>query len=238
MSLVIRDLDGMAEFRAAEALQRAVWGEDDAADPADLMMVIQHEGGLVAGAFEDGRMLGYVFGFPTATVGLQHSHRLAVLAEARGRGLGARLKWYQADWCFARGVTHVRWTFDPLRLANAALNVERLGAEVATYLPDYYGAMAGINAGTPSDRLLADWRLGGPGVARARTGLPPLDETARAAALRIRIPADFGTLLVADPARAAVERATVGAALRAAIADGLVIRGFDAARREYLLVAG
>ena len=31
---------------------RAVWGEGDLPDPADLMMVIQAEGGLVGGAFD------------------------------------------------------------------------------------------------------------------------------------------------------------------------------------------
>ncbi len=238
MSVVIRDLHGMAEFRAAEDLQRAVWGADDTADPADLMMVIQHEGGLVAGAFEDGRLVGYVFGFPTATAGLQHSHRLAVLPEMRGRGLGARLKWYQADWCLARGITRVRWTFDPLRLANAALNVERLGAMVSTYLPNYYGVMAGINAGTTSDRLLADWRLDGEPVARCRQGLPPLTDAERAGALRIAIPADFAGLVAADPAAAADARVAIGGRLGAALGGGHVIRGFDVGRREYLLVRG
>ncbi|MHC2303255.1 hypothetical protein [Rhizobium mongolense] len=63
------------EFRAAEALQPAVWGTGDALDPSDLMMVIQAEGGLAAGAFVDGRLVGYVFGFPSATLGVQYSQR-------------------------------------------------------------------------------------------------------------------------------------------------------------------
>ncbi len=111
-----RDLDGMAEFRVAEDLQRAVWGEDELVDPADLMMVDQREGGLVAGAFEAGELLGYVFGFPTREPNLQHSHRLAVHPRGRGGGLGVQLKWHQRDWCLARAITVVRWTFDPLRL--------------------------------------------------------------------------------------------------------------------------
>ena len=61
----IRDLNGMAEFRQAEILQNDVWGKEDTADPADLMMVIQAEGGLCAGAFLEGRLIGYVFGFPS-----------------------------------------------------------------------------------------------------------------------------------------------------------------------------
>ena len=83
-----RDLSGMAEMRLAEDLQRQVWGEGDLPDPADLMFVIQAEGGLVGGAWLDGRLMGYVFGFPTRDSNVQHSHRLAVLPEARGLGLG------------------------------------------------------------------------------------------------------------------------------------------------------
>ena len=56
--VTFRDLSGMAEFREAEALQVEVWGEGDQPDPADLMMVIQAEGGLVGGAFVGGRLMG------------------------------------------------------------------------------------------------------------------------------------------------------------------------------------
>ena len=55
--MIIRDLSGMEEFFKAEQLQREVWGADDTEDPADLMMVIQHEGGLVAGAFDGERLV-------------------------------------------------------------------------------------------------------------------------------------------------------------------------------------
>jgi predicted GNAT superfamily acetyltransferase len=54
----IRELSGMSEFRQAETLQNEVWGKDDTADPADLLMVIQAEGGLCAGAFLEGRLIG------------------------------------------------------------------------------------------------------------------------------------------------------------------------------------
>jgi predicted GNAT superfamily acetyltransferase len=166
----IRELKGIAEFRKAEGLQTEVWGRGDTPDPADLMMVIQEEGGLVAGAFLEDRLVGYVFGFPTRDPGVQHSHRLAVAPDMRGRGLGADLKWFQRDWCLARGITLVRWTFDPLRITNARLNLNRLGGRSRTYLVDYYGEMGGINKGLPSDRLLLDWRLDDPGVAQRADG--------------------------------------------------------------------
>ena len=106
--VTFRELASLDELKLAEDVQRQVWGNDDMPDNADLMLAIQHEGGLVAGAFRDARMLGFLFAFPSATPGVQHSHRLAVLAEARGLRLGVRLKWYQREWCLARGITRVR----------------------------------------------------------------------------------------------------------------------------------
>ncbi|MEH7828376.1 GNAT family N-acetyltransferase [Gemmobacter denitrificans] len=231
--LVFRDLKGMDEFRKAEQLQRDVWGAGDKEDPADLMMVVQHEGGLCAGAFRGDRLLGYVFGFPTVTPGVQHSHRLAVHEDARGLGLGLRLKWYQRDWCRARGIRHVRWTYDPLRLPNASLNIARLGAGASTYLPDYYGAMEGINKGAASDRLLADWHLDSPRVTAAAANRPlPLPQHP---ALEVEIPADFGAILLRDPAEAQRLREANRAALTTAFAAGLKIVGFDPERRVYVL---
>ena len=233
---VIRDLQGMAEFLAAEDLQRDVWGPDDKIDPGDLMMVIQAEGGLAAGAFVADRLIGYVFAFPTVTPGVQHSHRLAVRAEARGLGLGLKLKLYQADWCLQRGIRHVRWTYDPLRLPNAALNIGRLGATAVTYHRDYYGEMGGINAGTASDRLLVDWRLDGDRYARCRAGEAMLTAEEMATARRISLPADFGGLLKTAPDAARVERFRVREEIEAAFAAGFVIVGVDAREPAYLLL--
>ncbi|HEX9858366.1 MAG TPA: GNAT family N-acetyltransferase, partial [Paracoccaceae bacterium] len=129
---------------------------------------------------------------------------------------------------------HVRWTYDPLRAANAGLNIARLGAEARTYYPDYYGDMAGINHGAPSDRLLADWHLASPQVAARAAGqaAPPL----AGPTLRIGIPADFGALLAGDPVAAQAERLRVRGEMQEAFAKGYAVRGFDTARREYLLL--
>lgn len=231
--VTFRDLSGMAEFREAEALQREVWGEGDLPDPADLMMVIQAEGGLAGGAFAEGRLMGYIFGFPTRDAGVQHSHRLAVLPQARGLGLGVRLKFYQRQWCLARGIGHVRWTFDPLRALNATLNIHRLGTTSGTYLEDYYGEMAGINRGLASDRLLVDWDLASPVVAALADGAPQPPRPARPLALPL--PEDLGELARLDPGRAADLRHGLRELLQAAFAESRRIVDFDRKARVYLL---
>lgn len=228
-----RDLSGMAEFRAAEDLQRDVWGAGDLPDPADLMMVVQAEGGLAGGAFVDGRLMGYIFGFPTRDPDVQHSHRLAVREEARGLGLGVRLKHHQRDWCLARNISRVRWTFDPLRALNAALNIHRLGGTADTYLENYYGEMAGINSGLASDRLLVDWDLASPVVAALalRKTHPPRP----ASPLALALPEDLGRLASVDPDHAGDLRRGLRQLLQAAFADGRKIVDFDRTARVYLL---
>lgn len=234
MTLVIfRDLRDMAEFRAAEELQRQVWGEGDQPDPADLMFVIQAEGGLVGGAWLDGRLMGYVFGFPTRDPQVQHSHRLAVHPQARGLGLGIKLKIYQRDWCLQHGITHARWTFDPLRAVNASLNIHSLGAESDTYLPDYYGEMAGINAGLGSDRLLVDWDLASDKVAALATRKPA--PATDGIPLPLALPEDIEFLARTDPSRLEALRKDLRDQIQGAFAQGQRLIGFDRETRRYIL---
>lgn len=229
-----RPLKGIQEFKAAEEMQRTVWGEGDKEDPFDLMMVVQNEGGLVGGAFADGKLLGYVFGFPTREADVQYSHRLAVLPEARGLGLGAGLKRYQRRWCLENGITRIRWTYDPLRPTNAALNIRVLGAEASIYYRDFYGDMTGINQGAPSDRLRVDWVLNDPDVVRRMEGdRRPL--TLQGDARTIPIPAGFEDAMKADPERATALRLESRALFEAAFAEGFVVRDFDPASATYHL---
>lgn len=230
--ITLRELASLDEMKRAEDLQRSVWGAGDLPDNADLLLAIQHEGGLIAGAFQGDLMLGFLFAFPSAQPGIQHSHRLAVLAQARGLRLGARLKWFQRDWCLARGITRVRWTFDPLRAVNAGLNVASLGGVSDTYLTDYYGAMAGINAGLPSDRIMLDWHLDSPGVAARAAGSPPAPPSAP---LRLPIPGDIDLLLRDDPKAALRARLELRQHLTEAFARGQRISGFDRNGPAYLL---
>lgn len=254
----LRGLRGPHDMARAQTLQERVWGAGDPPVSKDLLIALSGAGALVAGAFAPhGELVGFVLGFPTGDPQVQHSHRVAVLGEWRRCGLGARLKWFQREWCLARGVRAVRWTFDPLRAANAHLNVQRLGATAATYLPDHYGEMGGINAGVPSDRLLAEWDLASERVRRRRD--EPRDEDLGGATLvnfvqgdlpvgptlgldaprlAVRVPPDFGALLGARPEAARAWRRHVRLALEHYLGRGYVIRGFARTEQVYLLERG
>ena len=117
---------------------------------------------MAIGAFDGDRLVGSVYGFATLEPHVLHSHYLAVDPDYRRTGLGVALKHEQRQWCLANGRTAMRWTYDPLQLGNAHLNLRSLGAVGVRYHPNFYGAMGGINGGLPSDRVVVEWDLVAP----------------------------------------------------------------------------
>ena len=78
----------------------------------------------------------------------------------RNGGLGRRLKLMQREDALARGIELIEWTFDPLEIKNAYLNLEKLGAIARRYNINQYGITSSpLQGGLPSDRLIAEWWL-------------------------------------------------------------------------------
>ncbi len=235
--LLLRELRGPQEGEQAEDLQLLVWGGSERdIFPRDALRALQHIGGLVAGALDGGRVVGLVVGLPTARADVQHSHLLAVHPDWRGSGLAQRLKEFQRDWCAARGISQIEWTYDPLRALNAHFNIHRLGAAAHEYLDDFYGEMGGINAGVPSDRLVAAWNFSGPPRRRLDPAqLPainapqdgtPLSLPAGEAGVRLYIPADLSGLLSRDLPQALAWRLHTRQSFHAAFAAGFQVTDF------------
>jgi predicted GNAT superfamily acetyltransferase len=85
---------------------------------------------------------------------------LAVRKQHQNAGLGRRIKLFQRDDALARGFDLIEWTFDPLEIKNAYLNIEKLGAIARRYNVDQYGiGSSPLQGGLPSDRLVAEWWL-------------------------------------------------------------------------------
>jgi predicted GNAT superfamily acetyltransferase len=83
---------------------------------------------------------------------------LAVRQQYRNGGLGRRLKLYQREDALARGFELMEWTFDPLEIKNAYLNIEKLGAIARRYNVNQYGITSSpLQGGLPTDRLVAEW---------------------------------------------------------------------------------
>ena len=164
-SLNIHLIETPEEMILIEDLQRNIWPESETdVVPLHMLITAVHNGGLVLGAFEEEKLIGFLFGFP----GLEGtpdgprpkhcSHRMGILPDHRESGAGFALK--RAQWQMVRhqGLDHITWTYDPLLSRNAHLNIAKLGAVCTTYRRAEYGEMRdGINAGLPSDRFQLDW---------------------------------------------------------------------------------
>ena len=255
MQLELREIHGVDEGAAMIALEERIWGVGEGMN-RDLLTAMVHVGALAAGAFTTGGdMVALLLGFPTRDAGVQHSHALGVLEPYRRYGLGAKLKWFQRDWCLERGISTVQWTYDPLRGANAKLNLHKLGSSVGVYHQNYYGSMRGINAGAPSDRFLAEWDLNSVGVIARLEGLAQssfsnaiprvntvIDARPTEVFLNLRhpqlsfeIPRDFSTIQTEDLALALEWREHSRTVFNHYFARGYRITDFDAASNRYLL---
>jgi len=162
---LIKLLESPEEMTLVEDLQRAVWpGSETDVVPAHVFITAVHNGGMVIGAFQGEKLIGFVFGFP----GLDFtpdgprpkhcSHMMGIKPGQRDSGVGFALK--RAQWQMVRrqGIDHITWTYDPLLSRNAYLNIAKLGTVCNTYRRSEYGDMRdGLNAGIPSDRFQVDW---------------------------------------------------------------------------------
>jgi predicted GNAT superfamily acetyltransferase len=159
--ITIRNCKGVEEFRACVDLQKEVWNFSDADLVPLRMFVVSHKiGGQIIGAYDSGELIGFAFSIPGSRGGFPylHSHMLAVRESYRNRSLGRRLKLAQRDDALKKGFELIEWTFDPLEIKNAHLNLVRLGAIARRYSVDHYGfSSSPLQGGLPTDRLIAEW---------------------------------------------------------------------------------
>lgn len=159
----IRKCQGLEELKACVAMQKEVWNfSDEDLIPLRMFVVAEKIGGQVIGSFQKGELVGFALSIPGSRSGhpYLHSHMLAVRESHRNSGLGRRMKLAQRDDALARGIELMEWTFDPLEIKNAYLNLERLGAIARRYTVNQYGITSSpLQGGLPTDRLVAEWWL-------------------------------------------------------------------------------
>jgi predicted GNAT superfamily acetyltransferase len=231
----VTDLD---DCERCVAIQLAVWGYSDGdVIPKRVFIVARAIGGQVIGAWAGRELVGFAMALPGYRDGRAylHSHMLAVLPEYRNAGLGRRLKLAQRDDALARGIEHMEWTFDPLEIKNAHLNIARLGAIARRYLPDFYGqSSSSLQAGLPSDRLVAEWWLNSDRVrrileeepaAQPHTDSQPSDRVHE----RIEVPRAVSEWKQNPQQRKLAEQlqSSNRIALQAAFAQGLAVIGYE-----------
>ena len=200
--LRFQDLTTFDQFRQVEQLESAIWGPIDLV-PVPIMAVTVRRGAVLVGAYDGHRLAGFVYSFPAlrhegrstvSSIGPQGavasggpppggnrpvpshwSHTLGVHPDYRGAGLGRDLKLAQRQRVLALGLDLIEWTYDPLQVLNANLNIVTLGAIVEEYEENVYGESASpLHGGLPTDRFVCQWWIRRPHVERriARAGRP------------------------------------------------------------------
>ena len=105
---------------------------------------------------------------------------------------------------------------------------------VNRYVPNLYGASSSaLQGGLPTDRLVAEWWVDTPRVARVLGGGP----ASCGSALRLHVPPEIGEIKRADRERALEIQQRLRCEFEKAFAEGWVVTGFDR-NGAYLLQRG
>ena len=180
-----------------------------------------------------GKLVGFALSLPGIKTGPEgpqaylHSHMLAVKEAYRDRGIGAQLKRRQRLEALERGIRRMEWTFDPLEIKNAFLNIHRLGAIARTYRPNFYGVSSSrLQGGLPTDRLVAEWELDSPRVVASLDGRIADEQVVEE---RIPVPASIyrWKATEAERDRALAVQLENRRKFQQAFSQGLVVIGFS-----------
>jgi len=194
--LKISKLDSFNEQIAARTIFDLTWAMETGSEiTSNLLQAMIHSGAYLSGAFIGSKMVGAAFAFPAVNNGLHlHSHMTAVLDEYRNQGVGYALKIDQWHWSKKNNYPEISWTFDPLVSRNAKLNLIKLGVNISSYHPNFYGDMPdALNAGDESDRLMVSWKVVGENPVKQE-----LISTPKPNDILIQIPADIVAIRTKD----------------------------------------
>lgn len=240
----IRECTTLEELLLCQELQKEVFGLPDIeVSPVRHLVVTRSAGGFILGAFSGGRLVGFVLSVPgfTGEKRFFYSHMTAVAKDFQNAGIGAKLKWAQRDFSLAQNVDLIKWTFQPILARNAHFNLNRLGATIKKYVPNFYGTdyytahLENGKLGLDSDRLYADWDLNSEKVSAISKG--ESGEETGEAVRKVEIPADWNALMNDDLPKAIAEQRRVKSELTEAFEQGLIARAFERSEShpKYLL---
>lgn len=242
----IRECIALEDLLLCQELQKKVFRLPDIEiSPVRHLVVTRSAGGFILGAFDGDNLVGFVLSVPGFYKGESffYSHMTAVDQGYQNYGIGGKLKWAQREFSLARNVKLIKWTFQPILARNAYFNLNRLGATIQKYIPNFYGTdyhtnhLEGGKLGLDSDRLYADWHLESDKVKQLANGgtFQETEEIVRT----IEIPGDWDNLVKTNLEKAIAEQTRVKKEFEAAFAENMICRTFerDETRPKYLLFA-
>ena len=230
----IRECRSVGDLSQCVALQKEVFALPDIEiSPVRHFIVSRQAGGFTLGAFAGELLIGFVLSVPAffGDERVFYSHMAAVKRDFQSSGIGAKLKWAQRETALEKGVKYIKWTFQPVQSRNAYFNLEKLGAIIKHYEPNFYGTDYSTsgdqtkNIGLDSDRLFAEWQLEDEKVKRFAKGESYTEKSEVVKRIELRF--DWNELVKNDPHQAVAEQERIKKEFQTAFADGLICRGFE-----------
>ncbi len=243
-NISIRECISPEELSGCVLLQRKVFNLPEIEiSPVRHFIVTRHAGGFTLGAFADQQLVGFVLSVLAfkGNERMFYSHMTAIDQAYQNYGIGARLKWAQRNRALEEEVRYIKWTFQPTQARNAFFNLEKLGALVREYQPNFYGTDYGANenadspVGIDSDRLFAEWDISSERVEMLSSG--NTHDLSKEPASEITTLNNWSDLVTTDPRRAIAEQKRIRAEFEDAFSKNLICRGFirDENNPRYLL---
>ncbi len=242
--ITIRECVDTEDLSDCVRLQREVFALPELEiSPVRHFIVTLHAGGFTLGAFYGGELIGFTLSVPAVLRGEKafYSHMTVVDKNFQSMGIGRKLKWEQRRTALKRDVKFIKWTFQPVVARNAYFNLEKLGAEIREYEPNFYGTDYGVSPsntnsnGIDSDRLFAEWQLESKKVKALANGdkFEGIGESVR----KIEIPNDWHKLLETDANKAIAEQKRIKQEFQTAFSENLICRSFERDKNnpKYLL---
>ncbi len=242
--IIIREAAAIEELNDCVALQREVFALPELEiSPVRHFIVTKHAGGFTLGAFAENKLVGFVLSVPAFCGGERffYSHIAGVLPAFQSCGIGAQLKWAQREKALSKNVKFIKWTFQPVQARNAFFNLEKLGAIVREYKPNYYGTdysasnKQGEKIGLDSDRLFAEWNLESEKVEKLAKGEKFVENGE--IVQTIETPNNWDELVKINPNKAIAEQERIKKEFQKAFAGNFVCRSFERSENapRYLL---
>src|SRR5699024_12323394 len=109
-----------------QRVEAQVWKMDPI--PIHQTFTALQNGGIILGAFDNKKLIGFLNSFPGFIRGNTHlcSHMLGILPEYRTVGLGEKMKLKQAKLAREAGYSLISWTFDQLESGYVSLYLQTL----------------------------------------------------------------------------------------------------------------
>lgn len=223
------------ELAACIEMQKTIWGLEDDGVTSPITLKALSLGappvGLITGAFDDGRLVGFSISIGTMAPGAVYGHMLGVLETYRDENVGTALFGFTKGELVRRGVREMIITYEPLESRNAHLYLNKFHGRCYEYEVDCFHVHSRMHDGMPLDRMLARFPLDvadeptaaaaleGVDLPEARPGDMPDADT-----VLVRIPGDLAALKTRDMDQARQFRMDT----RAVMAEYINGRGYNA----------